>query len=327
MSENDISSKAAAGPVDASGRGTASPRVGVFPPSGLLEQGPQTARAFLERVDQAGIDHVCCGDHVGFFTGLGFDGLVQATVLTMLHPTLPVYTGVYLLPLRHPVLVARQFADIGRLAPGRLIFGAGMGGEDRHEVEICGVDPATRGLRMNESLAIVRQLLTGQPVSFHGTFFDLDGALIVPAPATPVPVIIGGRSDAAIRRAGSATAGSASGFPPGASRPPWRWPRRRRRGAGRPDPPSRHAMQVWCGLAASKEEARACLAPAMQDFYQLPFERFERYCPCGTADDVAGFLAPYAAAGCTEFNLIPQSPDPGQAIAGAAAVRKLLARA
>jgi alkanesulfonate monooxygenase SsuD/methylene tetrahydromethanopterin reductase-like flavin-dependent oxidoreductase (luciferase family) len=328
MSENDISSKAAAGPVDASGRGTASPRVGVFPPSGLLEQGPQTARAFLERVDQAGIDHVCCGDHVSFFTGLGFDGLVQATALTMLHPTLPVYTGVYLLPLRHPVLVARQLADIGRLAPGRLIFGAGVGGEDRHEVEICGVDPATRGLRMNESLAIVRQLLTGKPVSFHGTFFDLDGALIVPAPATPVPVIIGGRSDAAIRRAGRLGDGWLG---------IWVSPRRfaaavemaaqEAAGAGRPDPPSRHAMQVWCGLAASKEEARACLAPAMQDFYQLPFERFERYCPYGTADDVAGFLAPYAAAGCTEFNLIPQSPDPGQAIAGAAAVRKLLARA
>src|SRR5262249_45008736 len=97
--------------------------------------------------------------------------------------------------------------------------------------------------------------------------------------------------------------------------------------AGRPGPPSRHAMQVWCGLADSKEAARACLAPAMQAYYQLPFERFERYCPYGTADDVAEFLAPYAGAGCAEFNLIPQSPDPDQAIAGAAAVRKLLARA
>ena len=56
------------------------------------------------------------------------------------------------------------------------------------------------------------------------------------------------------------------------------------------------------------------------------FERFERYCPYGTADDIAEFLAPYAAAGCTEFNLIPQSPDQDQAIAGAAAVKRLLAR-
>src|SRR5215469_14597809 len=160
MTENGISSKTAAGPVDAGSRGTASPRVGMFPPLGLLEQGPQTARAFLERVGEAGIDHVCCGDHVSFFTGLGFDGLVQATALAMLHPTLPIFTGVYLLPLRHPVLVARQLADIGRLAPGRLIFGVGVGGEDRHEVAVCGVDPATRGRRMNECLTVVRQLLT-----------------------------------------------------------------------------------------------------------------------------------------------------------------------
>ena len=95
--------------------------------------------------------------------------------------------------------------------------------------------------------------------------------------------------------------------------------------AGRPGPPARHAMQVWCGFADSREAARACLAPAMEAFYQLPFERFERYCPYGTADDVAGFLAPYVAAGCTEFNLIPQSPDPDQAVAGVAAVRNLLA--
>ena len=83
----------------------------------------------------------------------------------MLHPTLPVSTGVYLLPLRHPVLVARQLADIAQISPGRLTFGVGVGGEDRHEVSSCGVDPATRGLRMNECLAIVRELLTGKPVT------------------------------------------------------------------------------------------------------------------------------------------------------------------
>jgi alkanesulfonate monooxygenase SsuD/methylene tetrahydromethanopterin reductase-like flavin-dependent oxidoreductase (luciferase family) len=328
MSEDGTGSKAAAGPVDGSGGGTASPRVGMFPPLGLLEQGPTAARTFLERVEKAGIDHVCCGDHVSFLAGLGFDGLVQATALTTLHPTLPVYTGVYLLPLRHPVLVARQLADIARLAPGRLIFGTGVGGEDRHEVAICGVDPATRGQRMNESLTIVRQLLTGKPVSFHGDFFDLDEALIAPAPATPVPIIIGGRSDAAIRRAGRLGDGWLG---------IWVSPRRfaaavemaaqEAARAARPGPPARHAMQVWCGLAGSREAARACLAPAMQDFYQLPFERFERYCPYGSADDIAGFLAPYAAAGCREFNLIPQSPDPGRAIDGVAAVRKLLTSA
>ena len=312
---------------DLAGRAAASARVGMFAPSGLLEQGPEAARAFLAQACKAGIDHVCCGDHVSF-AGLGFDGLVQATALAVLHPTLPVYSGVYLLPLRHPVLVARQLADIARLAPGRLIFGVGMGGEDRHEVAICGVDPATRGPRMDECLTVVRQLLTGKAVTFHGTFVDLDEAVIAPAPAEPVPIIVGGRSDAAIRRAGRLGDGWLG---------IWNSPRRFAEAvemaaqeaarAGRPDPPARHAMQVWCGLADSRQAARACLAPAMEAFYQLPFERFERYCPYGTAEDVAGFLAPYAAAGCTEFNLIPQSPDYGHAIAGTAAVKRLLAPA
>jgi hypothetical protein len=86
-------------------------------------------------------------------------------------------------------------------------------------------------------------------------------------------------------------------------------------------------MQVWCGLADTKEAARACLAPAMEAFYQLPFERFERYCPYGTPDDVAEFLAPYAVAGCREFNLIPQAPGYDYAIAGTAAVKNALERA
>jgi hypothetical protein len=63
----------------------------------------------------------------------------------------------------------------------------------------------------------------------------------------------------------------------------------------------------------------------MEAFYQLPFERFEKYCPYGTADDVAEFLAPYAAAGCTAFNLIPQTPHQEQAIVDVAAVKRLLA--
>ena len=65
----------------------------------------------------------------------------------------------------------------------------------------------------------------------------------------------------------------------------------------------------------------------MEAFYHLPFGRFERYCPYGTPEDVAEFLAPYAAAGCREFNLIPQAPGDDAAIAGTAAVKKLLDQA
>src|SRR6185295_11694668 len=107
--------------------------------------------------------------------------------------------SVYLLPLRHPVPVARQLATFAQYAPGRLIFGVGVGGEDRHEVEICGVDPASRGRRMDESLTVLRGLLSGDALTFRGEFFNLDRALIRPAPTPPIPIVVGGRSDAAAR--------------------------------------------------------------------------------------------------------------------------------
>ena len=94
--------------------------------------------------------------------------------------------------------------------------------------------------------------------------------------------------------------------------------------AGRDEHPARHAMQVWCGIADDAGSARAALAPAMERFYQIPFERFEKYSPFGTPADVAGFLRGYVDAGCTSFNLVPQSADHAVALEGVAEVKRLL---
>jgi alkanesulfonate monooxygenase SsuD/methylene tetrahydromethanopterin reductase-like flavin-dependent oxidoreductase (luciferase family) len=283
--------------------------------------------AFVRLAADAGLDHVCTGDHVSFFVGAGVDGLVSTASLLAVHPAIPVYVAVYLLPLRHPTLVARQIADLESLAPGRLTLGVGIGGEDPHEYAVCGVDPRTRGRRMDECLTVVRELMTGAPVTFHGEFFDLEDAVILPAPQSPVPLIVGGRSDAAVRRAavhGDGWIGI------------WNSARRfaevtsaideRATAAGRHDHPRAHAMQVWCGIAAERDHARKLLSTAMERFYQIPFARFERYSPYGTPAEIAEFLAPYVAAGCATFNLIPQSPDIETAVEGAAEVKRLLTR-
>jgi alkanesulfonate monooxygenase SsuD/methylene tetrahydromethanopterin reductase-like flavin-dependent oxidoreductase (luciferase family) len=297
-------------------------KVGLLPLS-VLADGPGATADRLARMADAGLDHVCCGDHVSFGPGgAGFDGLIQATGLALLHPTLPVHTAIYQLPLRHPMLVARQLVDLDRLAPGRLVFGVGIGGEDRHEVESCGIDPASRGRRMDESLTVLRQLLTGEPTTFHGKHVDLTDAIVAPAPGALIPIIVGGRSDVAVRRAGRLGDG-------------WIaiWVSARRFGeatalanataaeAGRTDWQGRHVLQVWCGVSPSKEDARSQLAPAMEAFYGLPFTAFERYCPYGTAEEVAEFLRPYVDAGCTEFNLITQAEDD---VAATAAVKQAL---
>jgi alkanesulfonate monooxygenase SsuD/methylene tetrahydromethanopterin reductase-like flavin-dependent oxidoreductase (luciferase family) len=98
--------------------------------------------------------------------------------------------------------VARQLANLAEMAPGRVSFGVGVGGDDRHEVEVCGVDPRTRGKRTDESLDVLQQLLAGVTVDHDGEFFSLEQARIVPVPDPPIPFYVGGRSDAALRRAG-----------------------------------------------------------------------------------------------------------------------------
>lgn len=301
-------------------------RVGLLPVALGADHGE--LRRLLALAGDAGVDHVAVGDHVSFWAGAGRDGLVAATAMAMLHPTLPVHVAVYQLVLRHPVPVARQLSTFAELAPGRLVLGVGIGGEDRHEMAICGVDPASRGRRMDDCLAILRGLLAGERVSHHGEFFDLDDALVLPAPDPPIPIVVGGRSEAAVRRAARLGDGWLG---------IWVSPARFARvaaavdelaaQAGRGAVAWHHGMQVWCGFGGSPEQARALLAPAMQAFYQLPFERFERYCPYGTPEDVAGFLAPYVRAGCRSFNLIPCAADAAAAVEAVARVRALLGAA
>src|SRR5262245_23736066 len=178
----------------------ASVRVGLFPPLPQRTGDPRLA-ATLARTAAAGIDHLCVGDHISFFVGAGSDGLIAATSLLAIQAELPVYVGAYLLPLRHPVPVARQLARIAEIAPGRFTLGVGIGGEDRHEIQICGVDPRTRGRRMDECLQVLRGLADGTPVVFDGEFFSLQDAQIVPAPSPRIPLVVAGRSNAAVSRA------------------------------------------------------------------------------------------------------------------------------
>jgi alkanesulfonate monooxygenase SsuD/methylene tetrahydromethanopterin reductase-like flavin-dependent oxidoreductase (luciferase family) len=301
-----------------------SARVGLFPP---VEQSGDAARlqTTLASAAEAGVDHLCVGDHVSFFVGAGSDGLITATSLLARQPELPVYVGLYLLPLRHPMTVARQLATIAQLAPGRLTLGVGIGGEDRHEIEVCGVDPRTRGRRMDECLEILRGLAEGTPVAFRGEFFSLQGALILPAPSPRIRLIVGGRSNAAVRRAARLGDG-------------WLgiWVSERRfaavcdqisreaTAADRELTGFEHALNVWCGFGRTREAARGPLVERMQGFYQMPFEPFERYSPYGTAEHIAEFLSPYIDSGCSVFNVIPCADDDESAIAGVGELRTLL---
>lgn len=217
--------------------------------------------------------------------------------------------------------VARQVATVAQLAPGRFVFGVGLGGEDRHELEICGVDPATRGRRLDECLTIVRALLAGETVDFSGRIFQIEQAQIVPAPPVPVPIVIGGRSEAALRRTALLGDGwlglfvSAERYRQSVAQV-----EELAEAEGRAGVEWYHGMHFWCGVGPSPE----LLANAMESLYQTPFERFARYAPYGTAGMIADFVRPYVDAGARHVNLAPVAATPEAAIDAAAEVAELL---
>lgn len=108
-------------------------------------------------------------------------------------------TNVFILPLHHPIEVAKAVASVASFFDGRVILGAGSGWM-KEEFDILGVDFSTRGKRFDESIEVLRKLWSGAVVEHHGRFFDFPPVKMCPVPRTPVPIYIGGMSAAALRR-------------------------------------------------------------------------------------------------------------------------------
>ena len=145
----------------------------------LAESGNRLV-ALMSRIERAGLQGVAVGDHVTF-QGAGIDGLISAAALIAAHDSLLVKTIIYLVPLRHPVAVARQVATLTELGPGRFTFGVGVGGEDPDEFASVEVTFAARGARADEALELMERLRSGRPVTHHGRFYNLDEVVIAPA--------------------------------------------------------------------------------------------------------------------------------------------------
>jgi len=109
-------------------------------------------------------------------------------------------TFVVKVPVRNPVLLAKQATSTAVLTGNRLVLGVGTS-PWREDYDVLGVDWASRGRRMDESIAILRGLAAGGYFEHHGRCFDLPPVQIAPVPAEPIPVLIGGHSDAALHRA------------------------------------------------------------------------------------------------------------------------------
>ena len=300
------------------------PSLGVAVNENLLIPDPAARRRILDHITHAGLDHVTAGDHISFHGGTGFDGMVSAMSILATNDTLKVLIGVYLAGLRHPMATARQLATISQMAPGRLVLGAGVGGDDRSEISNAGVDPGTRGRRLDETLDVLRKLATGEPVDYEGQFFSISDARILPPPDPRVPLVIGGSGDAAVRRTAAYGNGwlgifcSARRFGETVERIRDATVER-----GRPAP-SWFGLSMWCGLGSDGDRARELLGRRMQALYNQPPERFQHVTAAGTPEQVAEKFVPFVEAGAEHLTIVTVADSVHDGIDLAAEVRRLL---
>lgn len=149
--------------------------------------------------EEAGFDSFWVTEHHGLPDGYLPSPLTLLAALAPVTKRIDLGTGVLLAPLHHPLRIAEDAAVVDLLSGGRLILGLGIG-YAAHEYRSFGVDPATRGTRLEALVRALRAAWTGEP--FSSPELGLDDVRVTPAPAHPVPVWLGGYAAPAVRRAG-----------------------------------------------------------------------------------------------------------------------------
>jgi probable F420-dependent oxidoreductase len=157
----------------------------------------------VQRIEALGFDSVWTGDHLSFHQPI-YESTTLLAALVPLTRRVRLGTGVYLLALRSAAVAAKVTATLDVLSIGRFVFGVGVGGENPREFELCGVPHRERGARVTEAIDVVRALWRDTPATFKGRFTSFEGVSIDPKPVQRPgpPIWIGGRSDAALARAG-----------------------------------------------------------------------------------------------------------------------------
>jgi probable F420-dependent oxidoreductase len=223
-------------------------------------------------------------------------------------------TAILLLPLHHPVLLAKEVSQIDIISGGRLVLGVGVGGEWRQSFDVLGVDLPTRGARANESIEILKKLWSDTSVAHHGDFFRFDEVHLEPPPVQPggPPIWVGGRpwgknnsNLASLRR--TATLGD-GWLPylvtPETYREAWAKIGELAEQAGRDHAQIRPGLVLMITVAQTREEARSVAVAGHKQVYQQEFEHLvDRYDVFGTPEDCIRGIQRFVDAGVRDFVL------------------------
>lgn len=176
-------------------------RVGVGVPPGTPAPGGTTALwDLVDTLEEVGYDSIWISD-----SGArgAFAPLPTLAAIATRTERLKLGTNVLVLPPRNPVTVAREMATIDALSDGRLLPAGGLGVVEPRELEAMGVRSKDRPARLEESVAIIKALWGGEPVSYEGRFWQLRDVTLAPRPRRArLELWLGGRAPAAMRRVG-----------------------------------------------------------------------------------------------------------------------------
>jgi probable F420-dependent oxidoreductase len=277
--------------------------------SGSFPQGIPAITQMLghvRRVERLGFDAIWSGDHIVMHSPI-LDVMTVLATYAAITARVKIGTAVYLIPLRHPVAVAKQVATLDLLSQGRFIFGVGVGGEIVREFEAVNVPVRQRGSRTDEGLEIITRALSESNVTFAGKHYQLHNVTLEPRPLQqPYPPIwVGGRSDAAIRRAARYGQGwlgylVSSQRLQEAMHKMQEWAPTYGRSAAE----MQGGMLLFTALAKDYETAKQMAITHLSQRYNQPFDTLvDRYCALGTPEQCLEKISAYVEAGMTNLAL------------------------
>jgi probable F420-dependent oxidoreductase len=175
-------------------------KVGVFLPTYLLpgteREHAEQIRRFAVRAEELGFDSLFVTDHLltahRFYRVSWLEPIATLAHVAALTTRVALGTSILVLPVRHPVVLAKEISSLQHLSGGRFVFGAGVGWYDK-EFEAVGGTRSERGRRTDEVLEATMRLLSGSEVTFEGRFYRFEDATVEPLAAVPPVWVAGGR--------------------------------------------------------------------------------------------------------------------------------------
>jgi probable F420-dependent oxidoreductase len=264
----------------------------------------QNMLANARRVEQLGFDSIWSGDHIIMHNPI-MDVMTVLATYAAITERLRIGTAVYLVPLRHPVAIAKQVASLDLLSGGRFIFGVGVGGEITREFDAVGVPVQERGRRTDEGLEILTRVLSQENVTFAGKHYQIRDVTLAPRPLQqPYPPIwVGGRSEAALRR--TARYGSCwLGYLVSSSRLRQAMQQLQDMAPayGRTPAELQGGMLLFTAIARDYESAKQMAIANLSRRYNQPFDTLvDRYCALGTPDQCLEKIRAFIDAGMSHL--------------------------